>query len=228
MNFEQKQQQLDQIYDIYASFTDSLDLACRRYCCQCCTRNVTLTSLEAASILDRLDPVDGERLVQQIRSSAALARFQPRITTNELAERCMRGEPLPEEACDPRWGPCPLLEDLSCPLYALRPFACRCLISQSVCENNGHADIDEFALTVNSVFLQVIEHLDRDGCSGNFSDVILYLSEPENMSAYRQGRLVCTAGGLIGNRPVKVLAIPPHHRGRAAPLLNQLQRLGLA
>jgi hypothetical protein len=227
MNFERKQQQLDQLYDIYASLTESLDLACRKYCCRCCTRNVTLTSLEAASILDRLDPIDSDRLVEKIRSAAALARFQPRITTNEMAERCMRGEPLPEEPCDPRWGPCPLLEEQSCPLYALRPFACRCLISQSICEQTGYADIDEFSLTVNSVFLQVIEHLDRDGCTGNFSDVILYLSESENMSAYRQGRLECAAGGLIGNQPVKVLMIPPDHRRRAAPLLSQLQRLGL-
>lgn len=228
MNFQQKLQILDQVYDIYASFTDSLDLACRKTCCRCCTRNVTLTSLEAAGILDRLDPIDRNRLLQQIRSAAAMERFRPQITTNELAERCMQGEPLPAESCDPDWGPCPLLEERTCPLYELRPFACRCLISRRDCETAGHADIDAFALTVNGVFLQVIEHLDSGGCTGNLTDVILYLSKPEHMHAYRQGRLACAAGNLIDNRPARVLMIPPHHRRQAMSLLHRLQRLGFA
>ncbi len=225
MKLQQKLQSLHQVYDIYGSFTDALDLACRKQCCRCCTRNVTLTSLEAASILEELDSIEKDRLRRQLQDATSLERFQPQITTNEIADRCALGEALPEESCDPNWGPCPLLENRSCPHYSLRPFACRCLISRSDCSKIGHADMDEFVLTVSSVFLQVIEHLDSDGCTGNFTDVILYLSKPENMSAYRESRLACSAGNLIRNRPLKRLMVPPSHRTQAAPLLRQLQRI---
>ena len=228
MNTEKKLLVLQQIYDIYASYTDTLDLSCRKRCCRCCTRNVTLTTLEAVAILDRLDPRQRNRLLVQIQNQASLPKFQPLVTTNEMAERCARGEDLPAEMCDPDWGPCPLLQDRSCPLYPLRPFACRCLISTHDCEITGHADIDEFSLTVNSAFLQVIEHLDSGGCTGNLSDVILLLSKAENMSAYRQGWLDCTTRRLIPNRSLKVLMIPPQHRAQAAPLLRQLQRIDLS
>ena len=227
MRFQRKRQILHQVYDIYTSFTAAQNLACRQHCCQCCTRNVTLTSLEAANILESLDPADSNRFLHQLKSLSSLERFQPQVTTNELADRCARGEILPEEPCDPDWGPCPLLEKKSCPLYTLRPFACRCLISRNRCENTGHADIDEFSLTVNSLFLQVIEHLDSGGCTGNLTDLLLHLSIPEQMSAYQQGRMECAAGNFIRNRPLKVLMIPPNHRERIAPLLHRLQRLGM-
>ena len=227
MQFQQKLETIHQVYDIYSSYADSLDLACREHCCQCCTRNVTLTSLEAANVLDRLDPADGKRFLQQIQLGISMKRFQPLITTNQLAEKCARGEALPEEPSDSDWGPCPLLEKDSCPLYNLRPFACRCLISRNRCDHAGHADIDEFSLTVNSLILQVIEHIDSDGCTGNLTDMLLYLSKPEKMHTYRQGRIECTAANLIRNRPLKILMVPPYHRERAMPLLHRLQRLGL-
>lgn len=228
MNVAQKLHLLHQVYEVYAAYTDSLDLACRKHCCRCCTRNVALTSLEAANILDKIDPTDRQRLLQHLQRSISLKRFRPQTTTNEMAERCMRGQDLPEESCDPDWGPCPLLEKQSCPFYDLRPFACRCLISRICCEETGHADVDDFSLTVSSVFLQVIEHLDSGGCTGNLTDVLLYLSRPGKMDAYRQGRLDCAAGNLIRNRPATVLMIPPNHRKKAAPLLRRLQRLGAA
>ena len=227
MRFQQKLDILLQVYDIYSTYSDSLALACREQCCQCCTRNVTLTSLEAASVLERLDPADSKRFLQQIQRDISMKRFQPRITTNQLAEQCARGKALPEEPMDSDWGPCPLLEKDSCPLYTLRPFACRCLISRNRCDHTGYADIDEFSLTVNSLFLQVIEHIDSNGCTGNLTDMLLYLSKPEHMHAYRQGRIECAAANFIRNHPLKILMVPPNHRERAMPLLQRLQRLGL-
>ena len=40
------------------------------------------------------------------------------------------------------------------------------------CGETGSADIDDFTASVNTVFLQVIEHLDAEGCSGNLIDVL--------------------------------------------------------
>ena len=221
----QKLQILQQLHDLYGSFTDSLDLACRKHCCRCCTRNVTLTSLEAAGILSGLQPAEKDRLLRMIRRAVPLKRFQPQVTINEMAMRCAQGENEPEEFCDPDWWPCPLLENRACPIYPLRPFACRCLISKNDCEKTATADIDELTLTVNTIFLQVIEHLDSGGCTGNFIDVILHLSQPENMRAYSQGRLSCSTGDLVPTRRLRQLMSPPEHRSRTAPLLRQLQRL---
>ena len=228
MKLEQKMRILHQVYEIYAAYTDTLALACRKQCCRCCTRNVTLTSLEAASILEGLQPTEKDRLQHKLQNAASLQRFQPQITTNEMAERCARDEALPEEHSDPGWGPCPLLEEALCTLYPLRPFACRCLISRCDCEISGSADIDEFSLTANIIFLQVIEHIDSGGCTGNFTDLLLCLLQPQNMSVYRNSRLDCTAAGLICNRPLKHLMIPPHHRNKATPLVRQLQQITIS
>lgn len=227
ITLRQKLQQLQQVFELYSTYTDSLALACRKHCCRCCTRNVALTSLEATAILERLGPVDTRQMLAQLQAVAALERFQPRITTNEMARRCIQGQHLPEESCDPDWGPCPLLENRACSIYPLRPFACRCLLSRTNCAHSDCADMDEFTLAVNVIFLQVIEHLDRDGCTGNFSDVLVYLSKTENMDAYRQGRLDCAGGGLLCNQPLKTLMLPPSYRRRAAPLLQRLQRIGI-
>ncbi|MBW1709950.1 MAG: hypothetical protein JRJ73_08730, partial [Deltaproteobacteria bacterium] len=37
---------LDQICRIYDEFVAKLDIACEKYCADCCTRNVTMTTLE--------------------------------------------------------------------------------------------------------------------------------------------------------------------------------------
>ena len=33
------------------------------------------------------------------------------------------------ETLDPSWGACPLLFNDACPIYTLRPFGCRCMVS---------------------------------------------------------------------------------------------------
>jgi hypothetical protein len=54
MDLSDKIDVLDQIYKIYDSFVDGFELACRKYCSTCCTRNVTMTSLEGYKIADHL------------------------------------------------------------------------------------------------------------------------------------------------------------------------------
>jgi hypothetical protein len=83
----------------------------------------------------------------------------------------------------------------------------------------------DFVLTVNTVFLQTIEHLDATGCTGNLADVLLCLLPDENQQAYREGRLSCSATGLTGNHPLTVLMVPPEHRDRLQPILQALGKL---
>jgi hypothetical protein len=85
----------------------------------------------------------------------------------------------------------------------------------------------DFVLTVNTVFLQTIEHLDAAGCTGNLADVLRCLLPDDNRQAFRDGRLSCSATGLIGNHPLTVLMVPPEHRNRLQPILSALGNLSI-
>jgi hypothetical protein len=225
LKIEQKLKALGRIYEIYDAFAADLDVACQKHCARCCTRNVTLTTVEAYKILNSLASVEKARLVQCISRDSHRKRFQPQVTTNRIAELCLQGEPLPQEASDENWGVCPVLEDATCPLYPHRPFGCRCFVSKVDCRRAGCADVDAYTLTVNNIFHQIIEHLDAGGRTGNFSDVLLWLSSDENRRVYQSGRPAGSGSGLIANYPLKVLMIPPEHRPRAEPLIQKIRSI---
>ena len=217
---------LDNIYRLFDDFAATLEIACQRRCAACCTCNTTLTTLEGYKIISRLDASIKSTLLLQMGAAAKGKRFTPRTTVNRMAHHCMTGRDLPEETIDPAWGPCLLLSEKTCPIYALRPFGCRCMTSKTPCAETGYADMDEFTLTVANLFHQFIEHLDRDGMTGNLIDVLLFLGDKKNLKAYHQsGRVNASAAGLIPNSPIPVLMIPPEHRERIQPLLASLTSL---
>jgi hypothetical protein len=216
---------LDQIYAIYDKFAASLDLACRKYCDHCCTSGVILTTLEGYKIIDSLTSDSTRAVIQHIRSASELKRLRPQLTTNRLAQLCAEGVDPPEEADNLNLPGCPLLLDHECPIYELRPYGCRCLVSRHNCGENGYAEIDDFVLSVNTVFLQTIEHVDAAGCSGNLVDVLQAMSEENNREAYCSGALHCSANKLIPNQPLEVLMIPPEHRTKMEPILQELRQI---
>jgi len=199
---------LDRIYRLYAEQTGSLDLACRKYCADCCTADVTLTRLEGAYILDALDDEGRAELFARLAAHGDSPRFQPRMTTNGFAAYCNHGAP-PEDAAGSATGPCPLLSENACTIYPQRPFGCRCMISARPCRETGEARIDPFTLTLNTVFLQLIEHLDKDGFFGNLNDVLCRLDRSD-------------AGATIPCQPLSALMVPPEHRDRIRPVLDAL------
>jgi hypothetical protein len=225
MPLENKLRLLEQLYDLYTGFADQFETACRKFCCDCCTCNVTLTTLEGYFLISELNPDQKVHLQRLLERSAGEGRFQPRLSTNELAHRCIRGETIPEDVAAPCRGVCPLLDGGLCSVYRLRPFGCRCFISKTPCAHRGSADADEFVVTLNTVFLQALEHIDADGCSGNLTDVLLCLSNEKNRLAYRAGQRVCRRQGLIENRPMTAWMVPPVHRTRVAPIIAALRRL---
>jgi hypothetical protein len=216
---------LDQIYAIYEKFAASLDLACKKYCDHCCTSGVILTTLEGYKIMDRLTSDSTTAVVQQIRSASELKRIRPNLTTNRLAQLCAQGVDTPEEEDNSDLPTCPLLLDHQCPIYELRPYGCRCLVSRHNCGDKGYAEIDDFVLSVNTVFLQTIEHVDADGCSGNLVDVLQAMSLEKNREAYCNRALHCSANKLIPNQPLEVLMIPPEHRTKMEPILQELRQV---
>ena len=85
--------------------------------------------------------------------------------------------------------------------------------------------MDPLILTASDVILQHIEHIDAQGYSGNFVDVLTFLASEENRQTYAAGRIGPAPEGLVANQPVFVLMIPPEHRERIQPLLKELRSI---
>lgn len=219
---------LDRIYAVYDRYCDTLDVACKKYCAHCCTSNVTLTTLEGYKIVDQLIAAGSLGIIDGLKHKAAATRYQPQISTNRLAELYAAEAKVPEEEMAAEWEECSLLAKDFCAIYDLRPFGCRCFVSRKNCAEMGYADIDEFTASVNTVFLQTIEHLDADGCSGNLIDVLQVMTSEGNRRAYAKDLLKCETNGLIVNWSLKVLMIPPEHRTKMEPILQELRNIKLS
>lgn len=224
---ETKLSALNHIYSVYDRYSKDWETACKRFCSTCCTRNLTLTSIEAYKIAEHLQNTGQSLLIEKLSAGSDIRRFQPLITTNELADLCMQGMEIPEEESDPKWGSCPFLENDECPVYEVRPFGCRCMISAQNCNETGYADMEPFIVTVNNVFLQYIEHIDADGYTGNMTDMLVFMGHKENRDLYANALLKKVFDDLISNRQVGVLMIPPEHKVKIKPILKALQNFDL-
>ena len=224
MKLKKKLAALDQIYKIYDNVVSGLDLACKKHCSHCCTTGITLTTVEGYKIIKLLDSDGDAEWIQKIKQASKQPHFLPQITTNQLANMCAQGiEPPAEESSE--WKSCPFLTEKQCPIYAVRPFGCRCMVSRHDCGKEGYADMDDFVLSVNTLFLQTIEHLDTAGCSGNLLEVLGVLAAKKNRQAYEDNRFKCGGAGLLANQPLEVLMIPPEHRAKMEPILQSLREI---
>lgn len=207
---------LREIYHLYDRHMASEASVCKEKCADCCTCNVTITSLEADLLLASLSPVEKTALHNRIIRYFPQKRFIPKMTVNTFARWCMEGRNIPEEENDPTWGTCPLLTDDLCTVYDARPFGCRALMSRHHCRDKGHALIPPLVVTVNNLFLQAIEHLDQNEFSGNLSDMLTRLPEDEPGT---------TDDRFVPNEAIPVLMVPPEHRADMAPVIQQLSPL---
>ena len=227
MDVKTKLAVLNRIYEIYDGFADTLDVACKKYCSRCCTNNVIMTSLEGYLIAENFFKNEPSDLLEIIKTGMTKKRFQPRTTTNRIAELCIQGNDLPEEDDRGYDQRCPFLKNDECPIYAVRPFGCRCLVSKHDCRQKGYADVDSFVLTVNNLFLQFIEHVDANGFSGNLTDVLFFMAFGRNRLSYKMNNWKPSTAGLIPNLPINVLMIPPEHRIQIGPILNALHNINV-
>jgi hypothetical protein len=225
MDIAAKLRILSRLYEAYDSFAAGLEVACHKYCDSCCTCQVTATTLEGYYMITTLETDRLPGLLGRLLSASCGSRFRPQLTTNRIAELCLQGRSLPAEERGSENASCPLLADKACLVYGQRPFGCRCFVSRIPCRSSGQAEVDSFVLTVNTVFLQVMEHVDARGCSGNLIDVLLNQSSAAERQAYRHNRLNCSSAGLIPNRSMPALMVPPEHRRRIAPLWTTLQKI---
>jgi Fe-S-cluster containining protein len=219
---------LNKIYSLYLQAMNGVDVdpVCREKCSSCCTCNVTLTSLEADFILSSLSIAEKQVLLNRIRQKIPEKRYIPKMTTNGFARLCMENQDTPVEENDPAFGPCPLLKDNLCTIYEVRPFGCRALMSASHCNKEGYARVPPVVLTLNTLFLQVIEHLDQKGCSGNLSDLLTAtLSDHDLTDMTGETNDINSERLFLRNEKIPVLMIPPEHQQELKPLIGKLFNL---
>jgi hypothetical protein len=215
---------LKQIYRLYSEFINTQEVCCKRFCALCCTRNVTITTLEGFYIVNQMSAIEKDEFFGYLDLDLSKDRFIPKSTINQLADCCRNGGTPPEEENDPNWAPCSLLKNKECPVYLFRPFGCRCLVSAVQCGETGYAQIDPYILTVNTIFQQYIEHIDSQGATGNVVDILTHLKSEEFRQDYQQNEVVAGIN-LISNFALSCLMIPPEHREMVRPILRSIQRI---
>ncbi|MBF0257674.1 MAG: YkgJ family cysteine cluster protein [Desulfamplus sp.] len=216
--FKEKLVILKKLFILFDRLSEELKKACLEGCSACCTRNVTLTGLEAKYVLDGLNSDEKEAILTKIVNESHKKRLVPQTTINELAKLCMAGEEPPEEFGDPAWGECPLLSDNRCMIYALRPFACRCMISKQRCDVTGFSEMDEYAVTLSNVFMQYLEHIDIGGHFGNLSDMLLIEGGNKSHVATIQ------PDNILVNKSLEMLMVPLEDREMIAHVIKEIQK----
>lgn len=225
MNIKTKLEVLRRINRIYDDFLSGYDLACCCACAHCCTRNVIMTTLEGYRIIQYVQSSGKSDLVEKLKAVAGEPRFIPAVSLNQLADMGYAGKEIPEEELVETDMQCPALETDVCPIYEVRPFACRSLVSTQNCAEKEAAEIEPFVVTVNNVVMQFIEHIDESGCTGNFTDVLLCLEKADVLATYESNGGISHCPGLISNHPLRVLLVPPEHQEQIKPVLKKLQQI---
>jgi Fe-S-cluster containining protein len=205
---------IKKIYSLYEKSLADTSFVCKEGCADCCTCNVTLTSLEALFIVRSLTAKSRADLKLKLEQKFSKKRYVPKMTTNQFAALCVSGGAIPQEENNPDWGKCPLLEKNRCTIYKMRPFGCRSLNSQVNCSKTGFAQVPPLALTITNIFLQYIEHIDHRGFLANLYDMLsFYLEKPETLEK---------PVGSIPNMKMEVLMVPHQHRGAVGTLLKEM------
>jgi Fe-S-cluster containining protein len=225
MEISEKLDVLGHMYDLYDTFSAHFSFACVRGCAACCTQNVTMTTLEGYWIVEHLLSAKQLNLLQRLHSLTQQERFQPAVTTNQLAAFCLQRKDPPEESRNWSRAPCPFLSNNECLVYLHRPFGCRCFFSTKKCDVTAHAEVDPFLITVNTLFMQFIEDIDKSGLFGNMTDVLFFLESDGQRNQYEVSANPNPPPGLCENRSIPGLLIPPEHNSRVQPLLEKIQSL---
>ncbi len=217
---------LERICQHHDRWLGTMELACGPGCATCCTQSVTMTSLEGERLLSFLGQAGRE---------AELATLPWRdhggggmlLTTNAFAAACLRGEESEEDASAWNLAPCPFLRDARCTVYPARPFGCRAFVSLHNCAVTGCAEVPPLVVTVNTVFLQLIEHLDQGRPWGGMAAVFAWLIE--NGSAIGANQALAAdkhssafAAPLRVAQPLPGLLVPPEEEMAVRAILEPL------
>lgn len=206
-------QDLLTIYELYTKWAGEFDFACRKGCSICCTRSVSITMLEGELIHEYIRSEKPELI--EILNNLPESIFNPK-TTNQFAGACLREEEDTEDPAAWDMSPCVFLQDDCCGIYPVRSFMCRSFGSKVPCSLRGEAEIEPLFLTLNTVILQCIEHLDQGRPWGNMNTILQIVKNRnagESDSRTEKPHLSVPVPGFL---------IPPDEAGA---LQSQLQSL---
>jgi len=208
------------IYDLYAAEVSKYPYACHQGCAACCTQSVTMTGLEGELLLAYL-AANGRPLPELPPGGGA----RPSCTTNELAARCLARQEFEAEEQFWSFAPCLFLREKSCSIYPARPFGCRSFGSFSPCAQTGEASLAPYLVTLNTVVMQIIEHLARGGLWGNMFDVLAFLAKGRQNRP--GGPAVDFSARLLTAQPLPGLLVPPDERAGLARFIARLEAAGV-
>ncbi len=167
------------IYEEFETWAQQEKTICKKGCTVCCTQNVTMAAVEGDLIHRHIRENDTmEWFAEKLQKKGNTQR--PEMTTNGFAAACLQGEDV-ESGSYGNASTCPFLENDNCSIYSVRPFSCRCFVSEETCIPGMPAVIPESHLSASTAVMQIIEHLGQGEYWGNMLDVLLALSDlPEN------------------------------------------------
>ncbi|GAB4346887.1 MAG: hypothetical protein Kow0099_28540 [Candidatus Abyssubacteria bacterium] len=102
---------------------------------------------------------------------------------------------------------------------------CRILCSSVRCSQTGYAQMPPQLLSFSTVCQQLVEHLDRRGCSGYLIHVVPLFSDQGLHEAYRRLRPFPEHAPSRPNRPNPGLLVPPEHQSQIQVWLQRLLEL---
>ena len=187
---------LHTVYNIYGQWVSRYALACRKGCSACCTQSVTMTSLEGMEIVEFFNNKgEAEKLADLLAEIPSSANSAP-MTTNQFARLCLEQREIDDEDQGTwNFAPCFFLDDGICTIYDVRPFGCRSFGSQVKCTAGSPAEVAPLHVTVNTVFMQIIEHLNSDG--GHWGNMVDILKVQTGQPAGKQISEACSLPGFI-------------------------------
>ena len=202
---------LDIIYEKHQAWLDGHNFICTKGCSACCTQSVTVTSLEAEDILTHLRQENQIDLLNLIKHTP-FSQNPRLITTNRLARYCLDQQEPPDENLEWNFSPCIFLSNECCRIYEFRPFACRSFVSTVPCSQDGGAHVPPWIITLNTVIMQVIEHINVNGKWGNMTDILKSLiSDDDNK-----------APAFSETEPLPGFLIPEDEKQQIFPLIKDL------
>ncbi|MDH5298017.1 MAG: YkgJ family cysteine cluster protein, partial [Desulfobulbaceae bacterium] len=216
---------LSRVYEIHEEWLYSFTWACHEGCASCCTQSVTMTTLEGQRMVEFL--ADHGRLgeLAALASAPSPPETVP-LTFNGFARHCLAGEePAEPTSTDWDFTPCPFLADNRCTVYPARPMGCRAFVSKSDCGRTGSAEVEPLVITINTIFLQFIEHLDQRGYWGRMIDILAELDpqkEQPKMPGMAKTPQEAAKGALRVAEPLEGFLVPPEEQTAVEPLFQRI------
>ncbi|MCB2181631.1 MAG: hypothetical protein KQH63_06390 [Desulfobulbaceae bacterium] len=171
-----------QIFKKYEEWTRKDTVVCHKGCSSCCTQNVIITAVEGDCIYDFIRQGNREKWFAERLTASNRQGARYLLTMNQHARLCLERNVDSEMFENVSFDEvCPFVENGCCSIYPARPFSCRSLASLSNCIETGEAEFPEGLLVINTVTMQIIEHLGQKEYWGNMLDVLLAMADlPEN------------------------------------------------